>query len=157
MPYLIDGHNLIGSIPDIHLDEPEDEMRLIQRLSEFLKNSRKTGTVYFDQRGHGAQRKFKFGRLQVEFATSPHTADLAIQNRLRQLKGNARNYTVVSSDHEVKRSARDVGAQVIDSNIFAQQLDKKSEMNTGNEKPENILTPEDIHFWQKFFENPPEN
>src|SRR4030067_3565369 len=101
MPYLIDGHNLIGSMPDINLDDPEDEIRLIQMLDRFLFKVRKSATVYFDQRGPGAQRRFKSGRLQVEFITSPHTADHAIQNRLRQLKGEAHNYTVVSSDHEV--------------------------------------------------------
>lgn len=32
MSYIIDGHNLIGVLPDIHLNQPDDEQRLLARL-----------------------------------------------------------------------------------------------------------------------------
>jgi hypothetical protein len=32
MPFLIDGHNLIGALPDLDLDDPDDEARLVERL-----------------------------------------------------------------------------------------------------------------------------
>ena len=35
MNYLIDGHNLIGQLPDISLDDPNDEALLVQKLSGF--------------------------------------------------------------------------------------------------------------------------
>jgi predicted RNA-binding protein with PIN domain len=157
MPYLIDGHNLIGNLSDIHLDDPDDEIRLIQRLVEFFKNARKSGTVYFDQRGYGAQRKYKLGRLQIEFVTPPNTADGAIQNKVRRLKREARNYTVVSSDREVMQAASNAGAQVIDSQTFIRQLEGSRTIGGESEKPESPLTPEDIKFWQQLFENPSEN
>ena len=31
MSLIIDGHNLIGILPDIHLDQPDDEIRLERR------------------------------------------------------------------------------------------------------------------------------
>jgi predicted RNA-binding protein with PIN domain len=155
MPYLIDGHNLIGQIENISLDEPEDELRLIQLLAEFLKNNRKSGTVYFDRRGPGAQRKFKVGRLQVEFATSPNTADLDIRKRLIRLKGEAKNYTVVSSDREVIQAAKDTGAQAMDSFTFIRQLQRPYTIHNESEKPEGELSSEDLQFWQQIFENPP--
>jgi predicted RNA-binding protein with PIN domain len=157
MPYLIDGHNLIGSIADIHLDDPEDELQLMQRLGKFLKDSRKSGTVYFDQRAPGTRRMFKVGRLQVEFATPPNSADLAIQDKLQRLKGEARNYTVISSDREVMQAAMDAGAQVMDSHTFIKLLERPHKMIRGNEKPEAALSPEELEFWQKMFENPPDN
>ncbi len=156
MPYLIDGHNLIASMPDIHLDDPEDELQLIRRLSEFLRNTGKTGTVYFDRRGQGALGKFKSGRLAVEFITSPNTADHAIRNKLLSLKGEARNYTVVSSDHEVIHAALQSGAQIIDSPSFADQLVDPRVAKNENKKPEGTLTTEDLQFWQQLFKNPPE-
>jgi S-adenosylhomocysteine hydrolase len=33
MPYMIDGHNLIGKLPDISLDDPNDEALLVQKLA----------------------------------------------------------------------------------------------------------------------------
>jgi len=157
MPYLIDGHNLIGSMPDINLDDPEDETRLIQMIDRFLFKVRKSATVYFDQHSPGSQRRFKSGRLQVEFSTSPHTADHAIQNRLRQLKGEARNYTVISSDHEVLQAAREAGAQVIESHTFVRHLVGPPITGDENGKPECSLTPEDIGYWQKMFGDPSKN
>jgi predicted RNA-binding protein with PIN domain len=154
MPYLIDGHNLIGRIGNISLDDPEDELRLIELLEEFLKEKRKSGTVYFDQRGPGARRKYKVGRLQVEFTTSPNTADLAIQKRLTGLKGEAHNYTVVSSDREVMQVAKNAGAQVMDSPTFILQLQRPYTIRAENEKPEAKLSSEDLQFWQQIFENP---
>jgi predicted RNA-binding protein with PIN domain len=156
MPYLIDGHNLIGSIPDIHIDDPEDELQLIHLLSNFLKNVRKSGTVYFDRRGPGAPRELKSGRLKVIFTTSPNTADLAIKNKLHRLKGEARNYTVVSSDHEVMQAARNAGAHVLESHMFKEHLDWSDVAQEENEKAEGTLSPDDVQFWQQMFKNPPE-
>jgi predicted RNA-binding protein with PIN domain len=153
MPYIIDGHNLIGQLSDIHLDDPEDEIQLIQRLADFFRNVQKSGTVYFDRRGVGAKRKYKLGRVQVEFVTPPNNADHAIQNRVRRLKGEARNYTVVSSDHEVMQAARSAGAQVIDAQSFIRQMEQSKMIEGKSEKPESPLTPEDIQFWQQLFEN----
>jgi predicted RNA-binding protein with PIN domain len=157
MPYLFDGHNLIGRLENISLDDPEDELRLIQLLTEFLKDKRKSGTVYFDQRGPGARRKFKVGRLQVEFTTSPNTADHAIQKRLIRLKGETRNYTVVSSDREVMEAAKNAGAQVMDSHTFIQHLPRSHTIGDENEKPEGKLSSEDLQFWQQVFDNPSNN
>jgi len=157
MPYLIDGHNLIGRMRDISLNDPEDESRLIQTLIKFLNEVRKSGIVYFDQRIPGRQSKYKRGRLQVEFITPPHTADHAIQNKLRQLKREAHNYTVISSDYEVIQIAKERGAQVIESQEFVQQFLESPNIGDESEKPERSLTSEDIQYWQEMFNNPSKN
>ena len=152
MPYLIDGHNLIGKLPDIDLNDPEDEMQLIQKLRDLFKRKRISGTVYFDQRGPGMKRKYTLGRLQIEFSTPPNTADSAIQSRLRQLKKNASNYIVVSSDHQIMDAARAAGAQVLDSQTFAQQLVPSPLDSNESEKPESPLSSDELRRWQKLFE-----
>ena len=152
MPYLIDGHNLIGKLPDIHLDDPEDEIQLIEKLGDLFKRKRISGTVYFDQRGPGMKRKYKLGRLQVEFSTPPNTADSAIRFRLRQLKKDASNYIVVSSDHQIMDAARAAGAQVLDSQTFAQELDPSPLDSDESEKPQSPLSSDELRHWQKLFE-----
>ena len=37
MPYLIDGHNLIACLPDISLDDPNDEAQLVNKLKGFRR------------------------------------------------------------------------------------------------------------------------
>jgi len=152
MPYLIDGHNLIGCMPDIHLDDPDDELQLLRRLNDFFNKRRISGTVYFDQRGPGMQRKFSTGRVRVEFATSPNTADMAIQHRLQRLKKDASNYIVVSSDHQIRDAARVAGARVLDSVEFARRLGGSFPIPEENEKPQGPLSPDDLRRWQKIFE-----
>ena len=49
MPFLIDGHNLIGRMPGISLDDPDDEARLVAQLRAFCARE-------FDQR-HGLLRR----------------------------------------------------------------------------------------------------
>lgn len=35
MHWLIDGHNLIGKMPTLHLDDPHDEEKLVQILQQY--------------------------------------------------------------------------------------------------------------------------
>ena len=156
MPYLIDGHNLIGKMPHIHLDDPDDEMQLVHILVEFLNKVKRSGTVYFDKRAPGVERKFRSGRLLVEFMTSPNTADLAIRSKLRALKGEARNYTVVSSDHEVIQAARVAESKVIDSVTFTRQITDPQSTQDVDSRSDTSLSSEEIRFWQKLFGDPSE-
>ena len=38
--YLIDGHNLIGQLPDLSLTDPDDEAKLVQKLTGFPRARR---------------------------------------------------------------------------------------------------------------------
>ncbi|MBL8045607.1 MAG: hypothetical protein JNL09_03645, partial [Anaerolineales bacterium] len=49
MPFLIDGHNLIGKMPGLRLDDPDDERQLVQFLRAYLARVKKSGTVVFDR------------------------------------------------------------------------------------------------------------
>jgi predicted RNA-binding protein with PIN domain len=157
MPYLIDGHNLIGSMPNIHLDDPDDEVQLIQEIVVFFRKTRKTGTVYFDKRSPGRKRKGQFGRLKAEFATPPNTADHAIMKRLRQLKGEAKNYTIVSSDQQVKQAAWAAGARVLESHEFVQLLHAKETTSAEGEEENPLITPDDVNYWERIFHNSTKN
>jgi predicted RNA-binding protein with PIN domain len=149
MPYLIDGHNLIPKL-GLRLDSIDDEMQLIGVLQEFCRLQRRDAEVYFDGAPVGQARAQKFGIVTAHFVRLGTTADSAIKIRLEKLGRAARNWIVVSSDHEVQNSARTVHADVISSDKFAILLRKatplKSKSDAGSK-----LYPEEVEAWLKLF------
>jgi predicted RNA-binding protein with PIN domain len=106
MPYLIDGHNLIGKLPGISLDEVDDEQALIELLQEFCQSAGKQAEVYFDASGSGHGHARVHGRVTARYVRSGETADQAIARHLKRLGSEATNWTVVSSDNQVQTAAR---------------------------------------------------
>jgi hypothetical protein len=153
MPYIIDGHNLIGKLPSIDLADPDDELQLIQLLIEFLKNASKQGTVFFDRGMSADSRENNFGRLEVRFARPPQTADDAIRRYLQKIKPVARNFTVVSSDRSILEAARLAGARWMKSEKFASLLSPEEISSAESEKPEILLSPREIEYWKRQFGN----
>ncbi len=122
MPYLIDGHNLIPKL-GLDLSSLDDEMALIERLNEFSRISHRGRLeIYFDNAQPGNSEKKTAGQVCAYFVRRPKIADEAIRQRLQQLKNDAKNWSVVSSDRRVQAEARGVGARVISSEEFAQTV-----------------------------------
>lgn len=153
MPYLIDGHNLIAKMPDISLDDPDDEARLIAKLRTFCARSGKKATVYFDRRAHGSPDPPLKSGLSVHFVSTPRTADEAIRAHLLRLGPEAKNWTVISSDREVQVAAGHAGAKIISSQTFAYQISGISPPSQTVEKPETPVSEEDIEQWEQLFRN----
>src|SRR5215510_9304953 len=105
MAYLIDGHNLIPKL-GLRLDAIDDEMELIAILQEFCRREHKQLEVYFDgaPAAHAGTRKL--GAVTAHFVPLGKTADNAIRNHLKQLGKSAKNWIVVTSDHQVQVEAR---------------------------------------------------
>jgi predicted RNA-binding protein with PIN domain len=126
MTYIIDGHNLIGVLPDIHLADPGDEARLVGRLRAYRSRSR-TGPmiVYFDAGPlvSSPSRATPGSGLGVEarFADPGETADDAI---VAFLNGVAQpgQYAVVTNDQELTWRVRALGASAIRASEFALRL-----------------------------------
>ena len=149
MPYLIDGHNLIPKIPGLRLDQLDDEQSLFALLDDYFKQIRKKAVVYFDRASHTSHADFHSAYLHAHFVRSPSSADDAILLQLKELGGNARNYTVVTSDHWIIDNANAVGASVISSDDFAHKLlTHLSKPQNKSENPEN-----DVDFWLDIFQN----
>jgi hypothetical protein len=150
MPYLIDGHNLIPFMHGISLDQLDDELRLIDVLEAYFRKIRKKAIIFFDRGQPGSEPEIKRGFVTARFTRAPLIADQAIRNQLNQSGGASRNYTVVSSDHEVASFAQHKGAKVISSREFASAV-HQSGRSRGGEK----MNPEDdLDYWlKKFGEN----
>jgi hypothetical protein len=150
MPYLVDGHNLIGQIPGLSLDDPDDELALVARLRSFCARTGKQVIVYFDGAPAGSAGPASTRGLTVRFVRRPRTADEAILAQLRRLGREAPNWTVVSSDRALQRAARSMGARSIGSEAYSRQLLAGGPSPPAPEKPQG-LTPEEVAEWQQLF------
>jgi predicted RNA-binding protein with PIN domain len=150
LPYLIDGHNLIAALPDLSLQDPEDEQKLIKRMHDFCSRSRHKAIIFFDQ-GHVAGRPFRSGAwLQIRFVRPPRTADDAIRVELDRIGREAPNWIVVTSDREIQAAARQAGAKFISSPDFIRQLDAGKGSGDAS-KPERTLDPDELEQWMLLF------
>ena len=150
MPFLVDGHNLIGQMPGLRLDDPDDEQKLIELLRAYLVRTGKTGTVVFDRGLPGGAGKWSNRLLEVKFIPQPKTADEAIADRLHKAH-NPRGLIVVTSDAEVARVAQHVGAQVRDSATFAREVLAVPALPA---KKEAGLKASEVEEWEQLFKKP---
>lgn len=151
MPFLIDGHNLIGALPYIDLSDPDDELQLLQLLERFVQATGRRIVVHFDRGAVGQPDPPSAGKLEVHFAGLPRSADQAISDQLRRLGGDAKNWTVVSSDRAVQIAARHAGAKVLSSRQFTHQLADIDTDERPVDKPEPKLDEDEIEEWQRLF------
>ncbi len=148
MPFLIDGHNLIGRMGEPRLSDPEDERKLVELLRAYLMRVRKTGTVFFDQGQPGGPGLRSNSVLGIHFARPPRTADDLIRERLEREK-NPRGLVVVSADHAVMSAARMAGARVEAPRAFAARL--LAGPVAPQKKTQGQLSPAEVAAWEEEF------
>jgi len=152
MPVIIDGHNLIPKIPGLSLQAIDDETQLLELLGEYCRRSRRQVEVFFDNAPPGVPRARSFGRVTARFVRAGVPADQAIREKLVRLGKAARNWTVVSSDHQIQAAARAARATVLSAEAFAQELQKTLEASPPKpDAPEDKLSPEELESWLKLF------
>jgi predicted RNA-binding protein with PIN domain len=150
MPILIDGHNLIGRLPSLSLEDPDDEMRLVGMLMSYQARTGKAVTVVFDPGGvHSLAQTRTRGRLKVVFARHGSNADRIIERRVRQSR-NASEWLVVTSDRELADSVARQGARVRSAEAFAADLGAPRDGSPGlREAPP---SPDEVEAWLAEFE-----
>ncbi len=150
MPYLVDGHNLIPKI-GLHLDNPDDEMELVRFLQEFARIKRQQVEVYFDGAPAGYAGTRKLGTVKAHFISRGLTADSAIRARLDGMGNSAKNWIVVSSDHEVQRGARLNQSQPMSSEEFVRQLRIALSSKTKTDDDTRQMSKTEVDEWLKLF------
>ena len=122
MPILIDGHNLIGRLPTLSLEDPDDEEKLVRLLQSYQARTGKALTVVFDPGEPSARRRTRsVGRIKVVFAAYGSSADQVIWHRV----GNASHppdWLVITSDRELATRVQSLGARVKSADEFALEL-----------------------------------
>jgi uncharacterized protein len=152
MSYLIDGHNLIPKIPGFSLKSLDDEQELIAVLQEYCRIRRKTVEVYFDRAPAGMAGTRAYGTVKAHFVRKGVTADNAIIARVRQLGRTATNWVVVSSDRRVQIEVKSLGAQVVSSEEFSQEVILAQEERRAETRVEGTgLGEDEIEDWLRLF------
>lgn len=152
MPYLIDGHNLIGKIPDIQLTDPNDEAKLVQRLVGFCARTGKKCTVVFDHGLPGGSSKMSTGGVKVIFASVHSNADRVMIDRIHKVR-NPREWIVVSSDNQVINRAKQRRMPTLSAAQFADILARPQRVvKPGREEsPDLRLSPDEVDEWLRIF------
>jgi len=152
--YLIDGHNLIPHIPNLHLDAPDDELQLLEVLRAFRQQKPARIEVFFDKAAPGKAGTRQMDGIHVHFVASSSSADAAIRQRLHSLGRSARLCTVVSSDRHIQAEARAVHSAVISSAQFAAQLAAlPASPSNQSEKPTRPLSSGELAAWLETFQS----
>lgn len=154
MPFLIDGHNVIAALDDIDLEDPHDEAKLVIRLRTWTSRTSRKAIVVFDGGlPGGPSRTLSTADVKVIFAARHHTnADRVIHERVSALP-DAGNWTVVSSDREVRDQARETGAKTLTAQEFVELLERPT--SPEKDKPDTISAAE-VAAWLEIFTEPEE-
>ncbi len=150
MHVLIDGHNLIGKLPDISLADRDDETKLLRRVQQYRARTGRRITVFFDGGvvyKPGSTRKL--GGITIRYAPHGITADTLIVTQLRRER-NPKEVLVVSSDRAIRHAARLAGVNIMSSDEFARTL---AELRTSTTADANDLPlpPEEVDEWLSIF------
>ncbi len=149
MNYLIDGHNLIGQIAGLNLDDPNDEAKLVEHLKRFAARRRARCTVVFDGGlPGGLSRDLSTYSVRVVFAHGGTTADAIIIERLRKVCDPG-SVVVVTADHEIIDAATRRRIRVIPPRQFAQEMNAPARSDEDTSNPH--LTPGEIAEWLALF------
>jgi len=154
MNYLIDGHNLIGQLPDIDLSDPNDEALLVQKLNGWTSRSRNHVVVVFDNGLPGGQSRLSSGRVKVIFAPPDTTADSVIRKRIHGINPPT-EWVVVTDDHQVQNAARVRRMTVMRSTDFARVMlapPESARKPTPDIDPDVRVSEREIVAWLKEFD-----
>ena len=164
MEYLIDGYNLLH-VTDIFVDNvgAGPLTRLHAALLDYLaaclapEQCQRT-TVVFDAKGRRAttRRMVQYAGMTVHYAARTEDADTLIAELVRN-HHSPRQLTVVSSDHQVQRSAKRRRAKTVDSDVWYSDLRRgrlagKPAPPIGNASKPDSLTEQDALWWLRQFD-----
>ena len=152
MPLLIDGHNLIRALPDIALDDPHDEAKLVEKLRGYCGRTGQRCTVVFDHGlPGGLSRDLSTSQVKVIFAAYRTNADRIIRERIRNARDPAA-ITVVSSDREVRGAALARNMRALTSEEFAVRLAGAMAPAAEEDQVDEVhLTEAEVNEWLRFF------
>jgi predicted RNA-binding protein with PIN domain len=162
--WLIDGHNLIGQLQDLSLDDPHDEAKLTMAIKSYCMRANCKATVIFDNGLPGGfSRELSNSSVSVYFAPPRTKADHILMQRAKEMH-RLPNFVLVTSDRQIARLAYAYGIETMPSEEFALLLgfrpvelppeapDKPKRIKIVYEKdPNPQVTPQEIAYWLPIF------
>jgi uncharacterized protein len=162
--YLIDGHNLIAKLPGLSLEDPHDEIKLVQLLKRWCAaDSRRNVTVVFDGGLPGGEAKhLSGGGVKVVFAAGNSSADAVLIRRIEQIKDPSA-FIIVSSDNAILAAARRSRVPVQRSETFATNMlsdrtfrEKSTDTSTAERPDAESMGADELAEWLELFGPEPE-
>jgi predicted RNA-binding protein with PIN domain len=156
MPYIIDGDNVIGSSPDIFLEDPKARPKLIYIIRKFQENKKNNVTIVFDgMPENGVQREDINEKFSVCYPLPGSSADDEIKRILSGFN-YFKDVILVTSDRELRNYAKKKGAKIINSIEFYFQLKRISRIHGKKEETkkriDTQLSDTEVEQWMKIFE-----
>lgn len=149
MPILIDGHNLIGQLPILSLEDPDDEEKLVRLLASYRARTGKAITVVFDPGGaYALPGSRRHGGVEVVFAPHGGSADGVIARRVRRSR-NPQEWQVVTSDRKLTEAVTRQGARVLRAEDYAAELELPAEVEP--DRKELPPSPDEVESWLALF------
>ena len=146
MRYWIDGHNLIGQLTGIGLEDPNDEARLVGWLRQVMARRNQRCIVFFDAGLPGGfSSDLSSGPVKVVFAHGGTSADAMIMARIRKAPDPGA-VMVVSDDREVIAAALQRRMRVIGARDFA-RLWAAPSVAPDEKDPAPRLSPREVNEW----------
>ena len=154
---VIDGYNLILRAPELKPGPDRTLRDARDKLVNLLAWTIGGGSddqfmVIFD--GVDGGRDEKSGRVQVRFSRPPDKADDVIRRIVEEQVEKVDRLTVVTSDLEVARHARAMGADISISDLFIASVMGPVRAAAGepeNEKPTTTLSKKEVEEWAELF------
>jgi predicted RNA-binding protein with PIN domain len=149
---VVDGYNLILRSPELR-PGPDRTLRearekLVNLLSWAIGIGDARFLVVFDGEQAG-EAESGVGRVEVRYARAPRSADDLIRALVEDRIERVERLTVVTSDIEVARHARAMGAEVALGDLFLASVLKP----TGSEPPEKpaTMSRRELEEWAELF------
>lgn len=158
---IIDGYNVILRSnrlkPGANRTLKESREKLLNLLAWMMGGNNVRFLVVFDGTSEGPGRDVTSGRVLVTYSRPPETADDVIGRYVDKWIGGDEQITVVTSDIEVARHARALGAEISLGDLFLASAfaeigpEGKSSGET-DDKPTN-LSKKEIEEWAELFKS----
>lgn len=149
---IVDGYNLVLRHPQLKPGPDrtlaEAREKLVNLLSWAVGSGEARFLVVFDGAGVRSRDTGR-GRVEIAFSRPPEKADDLIRRLVEERVGRVERLTVVTSDLEVARHARAMGADVSLSDLFLASV-LAPPAGAGPEKPE-TLTRRELEEWAEIF------
>jgi hypothetical protein len=155
MVYLIDGHNLIGQLPDVSLADPDDEAKLVEKLRGFVVHTGKKVVVVFDHGLPGGKSRMSTSSVEVVFASQPGDADTIMIGRIAKARDPGQ-WIVVTNDQAVLNAAQARRMKCLRSREFAKLLAEagstpRTRARDQGEASDPHVPPHEVEAWLKVF------
>lgn len=157
MPTVIDGNNLIGSSPDISLEDPLAREKMLHLIRNYQKDKNTNLIIVFDGKPDSFYDDKSSGdKLSVVYPGFGISADDEIKKILDGYS-DYKTVILVSSDRELKDYARNMGVRTINSVEFYFELKKVYRLSGKKEEKlkriHGSLSKKEVEKWLKIFNN----